>query len=294
MTLGAADIERRARRVLQTRPAVWVLPLAALLAGCGAQSRKVTLQGLLSRVRGPSERQLVKQMFMSPDADVRRAAIEDLSSRKAGRAEPYLRGYAALADDPSPLVRAAALRALGRGADATYADKVVAGLNDSDATVRWDAAAALDTLVTARAVGQLAYAALNDPSRDVRVASAKALRHHRRGDVVETLLRCLDDRDFAVRHRAGQSLSELTGEPAGTDPDAWREALGRRSELFGEKAQPKRSWWRRLRRSRTPEPPPEEAATTRPAKRGPGRPWWDFFGVTRKRRPQGAATRPAP
>ena len=92
---------------------------------------------------------------------------------------------------------------------------------------------------------------------------------------------------LSFRLRGLLSLSELTGERAGTDPDAWRQALGRRTELFGERAQPKRSWWQRLRRRRPPKTGPPEAtpaAATQPGSRRRDRPWWDWFGLTGKKK----------
>lgn len=268
---------KRLALILMVLPA-WV--------GCASQ-KELTLQSILTKVRGTNEKMLVRDMLISPDPDVRRSSVEKLSSRKHGCEEPYLKGYATLTKDPNPLVRGAALRALGKGGDLKYIDEVVAALSDNHATVRWDAAAALDSMRSEKAVTKLAYAGLNDPSTDVRVACLKALRNYRRTDVVETLLLGLGDGEFAVRFRAAESLNELTGEALGTDLAEWREALGRRSELFGEKAQPKRSWWaRRFGRKVAPAP------TTRPATTGDKRPWWDWFKVTKPKGPT-ATTQPA-
>jgi len=250
-----------------------LLLLAA--AGCGSK-RELTMRDILSRTRGPSEKELVRDMLVSPDPDVRRASIAELSSRKHGCEEPYLKGYAALVKDPDPLVRGEALRALGKGGDAKYAPEVIGALEDNHAKVRWDAAAALDAMPTKSAIPQLTYALLNDPSTDVRVASARALRRHRRVSVVETLLKAMDDVEFAVRFQSAESLREMTGEDMGTDPVKWRNALANRTDLFpGEP--PKRRWWRRA-----PKEKPIEAPATQPAT--PKRPWWDWFRVTKPKR----------
>ncbi len=279
-----------------------LMVVGAALTGCKSP-KELTLQRMLTRTRGPSERQLVKDMFLGEDADTRRAAVETLSTRKGGCREPYLKGYAVLTGDPSPLVRGAALRALGRGNAPKYGDKIITGLNDKHATVRWDAAAALGDMVYPQAIGPLSDTAMNDPSTDVRVAAAKSLRHYQRGDVVETLLRCLDDAEFAVRFQAADSLTELTGENAGADSGVWRKALSERKELFEKKPEPKRRWYQRRRKPKPklPAPAPATRPATQPGRAGRRgskaefrRPWWDWGGVTRRKLSSKApATQPA-
>ncbi|MET9682102.1 fumarate reductase/succinate dehydrogenase flavoprotein subunit [Streptomyces coeruleorubidus] len=86
--------------------------------------------------------------------------------------EPELRdGLAAALAEPDPVVRAAALdvlRALRLGDVDLFAD----ALADSDTAVRIEAVRAL---VSVDAAGELARAAVTDPSREVRVAIAKGL-----------------------------------------------------------------------------------------------------------------------
>ncbi len=269
---------------------------AAGLSGCGQGKRNFTMKALLAKVRGPDERKLVVQMFESEDPDLRREAIEQLSRKDRFLRGKFLEGYAVLAGDPAPTVRSAAVRALGKGGDPKYFKQLAATLNDENAMVRWDAAVALDSVITTQAVLPLAQAALNDQNVDVRGASVRALRHYRRGDVLETLLRCMEDPQFAVRFRAGESLAELTGETGGTDPDLWRAILSKRPDLFAA-PKPKRPWWdwfgvtqrKKSKPAPTPKPPPAEPPP-KPAKAR--RPWWDWFGITKGKK-AAPATRPA-
>ena len=220
-----------------------LLVVAVACAGCAGDSKKTSAQGAAGGLFGPSPKQLVRQMFESPDPDLRRSAIEKLSRKKRGRREPYLKAYAAMVDDPAATVRSAAVRALGRSGDSRFVKPVVAALKDSDKTVRWDAAVALDSLADDQAILPLSDRAVGDAHVDVRAAAAKALRHYRRREVLDTLLKCLEDPAFGVRFQAAEALRELTGESRGTESQQWRKILAARPDPFGAPAEPKRPWW---------------------------------------------------
>lgn len=235
----------------------FLLPAAIIVALAGCGGKKDPLGG---GPFGPSPGELTRLMFESPDADVRRLAIERLSAKSRGRRAPYPKAYAALASDPSATVRSAAVRALGRVGDSRYAETVVAALADPDETVRWDAAVALDALPDEQAVAPLADRAGADASVDVRAAAARALRHYRRRDVLAALLRGLEDSEFCVRFQAAGALAELTGESAGPEADEWRKLLAAKDDPFAPPARPKRPWWDLLGLTR-----PKKTPTTRPA-----------------------------
>lgn len=199
----------------------------------------------MRKMFGPSPNQLVVQMFESEDPDLRRDAIERLSKKDRGLRGPFPKAYAIMTTDSAATVRSAAVRALGRVGDAKYAKEVIVALSDSEASVRTDAAVALDSIPAPEVVGPLSLRANSDESPDVRIASARALRHYPRPDVLETLLRCLDDPKLAVRCRAAGSLTELTGESAGTDARAWRRILDGKTDPFATTAPAKKkSWWK--------------------------------------------------
>jgi hypothetical protein len=235
--------------------------LAAVLGGCskGGEGEKVTL---IQKLSGPSPSQLGAWAFDPNDPDKRRQGIVGLSSRDWGLKEPYLKGYAALLKtDKDPLVRAAAVRALGRAQDPNYAPDVTRALLDSDVTVRQDAAIAADKVYDDSSAMALRNRVLNDADQDVRANSCRALRHHRNMAVVRTLVDCLSDKAFSVRYQAHASLVEIVGKDLGYDGQDW-------ADVAGARALP-------------PKPaPPGEA------------PWWDWMGVTRSA--SQSSTRPAP
>ncbi|MEW2807600.1 fumarate reductase/succinate dehydrogenase flavoprotein subunit [Streptomyces massasporeus] len=159
-------------------------------------------------------------------AEVRAAAAASLRELvETLPAEPDLRdGLAAALAEPDPVVRAAALdvlRALRLGDAALFADS----LADSDIAVRIEAVRAL---VSVDAAGELARAALSDPSREVRVAIAKGLAtvgaerlaggtpaaaDPTAGAIEAALTGLLDDPDALVRAAAYGALG-TTGCPA--------------------------------------------------------------------------------
>jgi HEAT repeat protein len=210
------------------KPLVFLLAgMTAALAGCKPASPDLTTKWM------PSRDAVVRQMLESPDPDLRRSAIEYLSARKDCREERYLKAYAFLTSDglatgdPMDIerhagVRGSAARALGLVGDPRYAQYVINLLSDPNKSVRWDAAVALDALVTPEAVKPLIGSAKSDPAVEVRIAAVKALRHYSQEIVLTALVGCLDDQQFSVRHQASLSLHELTGESAGTDSLRWR------------------------------------------------------------------------
>ncbi|MFF8014050.1 fumarate reductase/succinate dehydrogenase flavoprotein subunit [Streptomyces sp. NPDC007929] len=163
-------------------------------------------------------------------AEVRAAAAASLRELvETLPAEPDLRdGLAAALAEPDPVVRAAALdvlRALRLGDASLFAGSLTDSLADSDIAVRIEAVRAL---VSVDAAGELAGAALSDPSREVRVAIAKGLAavgaERPVGDapdgtdptagVIEAALTgLLDDPDALVRAAAYAALG-TTGCPA--------------------------------------------------------------------------------
>jgi len=220
-----------------------LIAVAAAAAGCRSGSPGTSSDPRMIGLFGHSPKRLVAQMFESPDPDLRRQAIEELSDEGWGRRGAYLKAYALMTTDPAATVRSAACRALGRAGNPAHIEAVIAALKDEDQTVRWDAAVALDSLIDEQAIEPLSDAAGSDSAVDVRAAAAWALRHYRRREVLETLIGCLSDSHFRVRYRAAEALKELTGRDAGTDPGPWRELLTSATDPFAKPAAPKRPWW---------------------------------------------------
>ena len=228
--------------------------LAAVLGGCGPKSDDVgsgsnsdwTLNALLKKLSGRSPGQNVAMAFDPNVADRRREGIVALSKKDWGLKEPYLKGYAAiLRTDEDPLVRVAAVRALGRAGDPNYVGDVSRSLFDRVTFVRQDGAAALDSLIGDVAVEPLRNRAAGDADQDVRSNCARALRHYRRDDVVQTLAKCLSDKAFSVRHEAHASLVALAGRDLGHDPQVWGN-LALKGLGPVKPPEDRKSWWDRL------------------------------------------------
>ncbi len=274
----------------------WPLAALCLLAagtgGCNQSEESFTLQGFVRSLLGPAPDKQVDMLMDEKDADNRREGVVMLSNRDWGLQEPFLEGYSKLAEyDADASVRSAAIRALGKAGDPKYRKVITRALYDESATVRWDAATALDRLPGDDAVTALRERAARDPSADVRASSAKALRHYRNPEVFETLVRCMTDQAYGVRYRARQALTEMTGEDLGPDAEAWEKRLGTKlPEPKPESGKPWWDWFGVTGGSTEPSPSPQgnglKGPKPVPAPRGPTResprPWWDWLGVTKR------------
>jgi len=207
-------------RGLQAAAGLW--GAVVLAAGCGRHNAASSFQGPAWKLSGPSPVEHIAGAFDPGDPDKRREGIVALSERSWGLKEPYLRGYAALLrSDASPVVRSAAVRALGKAREPSYLPDVAAALEDESADVRLDAAVALNTLVGEAAIGPLVRGAQGDGSDDVRAACAWALRHYPRPEVLLALRGSLGDPAYVVRYEARRAMESLAGRDFGPEPDDW-------------------------------------------------------------------------
>lgn len=206
------------------RQAIGALAMAVLLAMAPAGCIKTDHEGNLSiKPLKPTVDDLTAMALDVNDADRRRQGIVGLSQHPRGMDENILKVYAIVASNKNedPTVRATALNVLGRAGNAKYVKVLLDALEEPRASLRWDAAAALDNVKDLQAVGPLKTHAQADTSMDVRAACVKALRHYKQQDVLSVLARCLGDGQFAVRRQAHASLVALTGTDAGYEPRDW-------------------------------------------------------------------------
>jgi hypothetical protein len=155
--------------------------------------------------------------------DERREGINFLVDHSYGKQPPYTTRYKQIAqNDPDFTVRAAAIRALNRARDKTATPVFIKALNDSKALVRLEAAKALSNIPDPAAMEPLRKL-VSDPTgdRDVRIASADALRHYRDMDVARALVSVLNGREFGVAWQARHSLVTITGHDLHYDESAW-------------------------------------------------------------------------
>jgi HEAT repeat protein len=136
--------------------------------------------------------------------------------------------------DQDPNVRAAGIRALNRSRVDKFTAIYIAALNDKSDMVRLEGAKALANIPDVKAVGALMKILANEAdNRDVRIASADALRVYKTSDVAQALIRVLNDRDFGVAWQARRSLNLMTGQDFRYNQAAWLEYLTGPKKPFG-------------------------------------------------------------
>ena len=214
------------------RPLARLLTAALLLslAACSGDSKREDLNVLIPRMfanlQGPSAVQAASEMFDATNPDARRIAIATISDKKWGHQPPYMRAYRTLANDPDPLVRGQAMRALGGSHQADVADVLIRGLGDRVAQVRVDASAAASDVTNPLLVPPLLEHLRNDTDTQVRINCAQALRPYTgRQDVLNGLIHALDDSDAAVVYWAHLRLQQMTGQQIPPDARTWLQWL---------------------------------------------------------------------
>ncbi|MEY3143565.1 MAG: hypothetical protein RLY21_2058 [Planctomycetota bacterium] len=146
-----------------------------------------------------------------------------LANAPWGGAAPYLKMYRLYAEDSlDPLVRAAALQALGRHGDASDAPLVAKSLASPFRQVRLAAAKALQRLHDP-SVADTLWPRLVDRAEDsdVRTEIAIALGQYQTPAVFQALVAALSQRELAVNVAALDSLRMLTGQNLGLEEDDW-------------------------------------------------------------------------
>ena len=142
-------------------------------------------------------------LLKSGDQEERRDAVMRLSHIKGDAATSAL--LPALSD-PSPLVRAAAVAALGERADSSVASALAARLSsDKNVFVRKTAAYALGKFSGTERTASL-IAALRDKEPEVRGAAAVSLGDHADAAAIGPLTAALADKNAFVRAQAARAL----------------------------------------------------------------------------------------
>ncbi len=146
-----------------------------------------------------------------------------LANAPWGGTEAYVKMYRLYAQDAlDPLVRAAALQALGRHGDPEDAQLVAKSLTSPFRQARLAAAKALQRLHDP-AVADLLWTRLVDVNEesDVRIEIAIALGQYPTPAVFNALVAALSQRELAVNIAAVDALRMLTGQDIGIDEDGW-------------------------------------------------------------------------
>lgn len=201
------------------------------LAGC--QSFSEDLGDLTSGLNEPTpyEAAIWAADFNAPGRQ--RVGIVLLSNADFGGEEAYLELYRTLVEDSGdPLVRAAAIRALGRWGDGKDAQLIAGQLGSKSEQVRLESAIALQRIheppIEDRIWRRLI---MPDEEESIRIELAIALGQYDSDASFQALCLALDDRSLAINLAAADSLRVMTGRDFGLDGPTWL------------------SWYRSVRRS---------------------------------------------
>jgi len=97
---------------------------------------------------------------------------------------------------------------------------------DDQELIRLEAADALGNVPDPDAIPMLvAHLSNVEPSADVRIACAEALRNYHTHEAMQALIDELNDEDFGLAWQARQSLELLTGQDFRYDAKAWMNYL---------------------------------------------------------------------
>lgn len=152
-----------------------------------------------------------------------RRGVVLLSNADFGGEEAYLELYRTLVEDSSnPLVRAAAIRALGRWGDGPDAQLIAAQLGNDSPQIRLESAIALQRIheppIEDRIWRRLVDA---DEKESIRIELAIALGQYDSDASFQALCDALDDRSLSINLAAADSLRVMTGRDFGLDAPTW-------------------------------------------------------------------------
>ena len=170
-----------------------------------------------------SPEQAARWMVDPNDPDNRRKGTVLISNAPFGGEDAYVRVYRDyVRNERDPLVKAAAITALGRWGDPEDAVAIGASFEEENLQVRWEAAKSLQRLHNPAVVGVLLAVVRNEEEdNDVRVAAAVALGQYPQDNVFQGLVGALDVRYLSVNEASRKSLDTLTGQDFGFEPEEW-------------------------------------------------------------------------
>jgi hypothetical protein len=200
--------------------------LALVVAGAGSVGCETVSQDISDFTRSlapPSPSEAARMALDPHDADHRREGTLLLANASFGGAEVYVAMYRDYVDnEPNPLVKAVAIRALGRHGAQEDARRIARHLRHENRQVRWEAAKALQRIHDPSIIADLLAVTRNvDESTDVRVATVVALGQYPQDRVFQGLVAALNARDLAVNVAAERSLRIITGESFGMNTRTW-------------------------------------------------------------------------
>jgi hypothetical protein len=193
----------------------------AFIAGCDTIGSD--LSSFAESFNPPTPLQAAQWAVDTNNPENQRRGIALLASAPWGGAEAYVRLYRLyIEENTDPLVKAFAIRALGRHGDANDALLIGKQLDSPFRIVRFEAAKASQRLHLPAAADLLWPKLINEnEDPEVRAEIALALGHYPNDAVFQALVAALDQRELAVNAAALDSLQTLTGQDLGLDPKTW-------------------------------------------------------------------------
>ncbi len=191
------------------------------MSGCDTISGDVSdfMDGL--RPPTPLEAAVWAADFNNPGKQRRGVVL--LVNAPFGGEESYLELYRALAQEsPDPLVRAAAIRGLGRWGTVDDAKIIVMGLENESDQIRLESAISLQRIHAPSIEDEIWKKVADELEIEaVRVELAIALGQYQSDAAFQSLCLALDDRSLTLNLAAADSLRIMTGRDFGIDARAW-------------------------------------------------------------------------
>ena len=230
-----ASLIRKGTRENMNRISYITVALLISIAGCSDNFKlgdlsNFTLQSSIENMLNSdtmSHDEKIVAIFNEKNPDKRRKGIAELSRHPFAMRDKYLKAYSFRATpqtESDPIVRAVAIRTLGRANDSKYDTLVLGALSDPSEIVRWDACYIFAKIPNPKAITKLKELATSDTNLDVRQTAAAALRHYPLERVFDTLIKCLEDNRFEVRSAANKTLAFQMKGDWGYEPQDWIDA----------------------------------------------------------------------
>lgn len=209
-----------------------LLPSLAACEGAGSD-----LRDFGATFSPPSPQEAALWATNPADAESQRRGTVLLSSAPWGGSPVYVKLYRLYVEENTdPLVRAAAVLALGRHGEASDAPLIARQLTHPKPQVRLAAALALQRLHDP-AVADTMWRRLIDDSEsaEVRVELAIGLAQYPTDAVFQALCSALDHRELSVNLAASDSLRLLTNHDFGIDRKLWLAWARSEQNIFDER-----------------------------------------------------------
>lgn len=212
-----------------------IAALAGVSVGCeGAGSDMRDFAGTFA---GPTPQDAAVDATNPSDAEAQRRGTVLLSSAVWGGSPVYVKLYRLYVEENvDPLVRAAALEALGRHGEPSDAVAIAKQLDHASRQVRLAAAKALQRLHDPEVADAMWRKLIDgDEEADVRVELAIGLAQYPTDAVFQALCTALDQRELAVNLAAADSLRLLTNQDMGLDRALWLSWYRAQKEPFDQR-----------------------------------------------------------